>query len=68
MKSQFVETSETVNLKLHNVSDIDDIGQERVLGGTDCGFETFSWLGNVPKSIALQKLKSLAEGSMLDEK
>ena len=67
VKSPFVETPETVNLKLHNVSDIDDIGPERVLGGTDCGFETFSGLGSVPKSIALQKLKSLSEGSRLDE-
>jgi len=66
VKSPFVETPETVNLKLHNVSDIDDIGPERVLGGTDCGFETFSGLGSVPKSIALQKLKSLAEGASLD--
>ena len=60
VKSPFVETPETVNLKLHNVSDIDDIGPERVLGGTDCGFETFSGLGSVPKSIALQKLKLAA--------
>ena len=67
VKSPFVETPETVNIKLHNVSDIDDIGSERVLGGTDCGFETFSGLGSVPKSIALQKLKSLSEGSRLDE-
>ncbi len=68
VKSPFVETPETVNLKLHNVSNVDDIGPERVLGGTDCGFETFSGLGNVPKSIALQKLKSLAEGARLDER
>jgi len=65
VKSPFVETPETVNLKLHSLSDIDEIGEERVLGGTDCGFETFSGLGNVPKSIALQKLKSLAEGARL---
>ncbi len=63
VKSPFVETPETVNLKLHNVSDIDEIGEERVLG-----FETFSGLGSVPKSIALQKLKSLAEGSRLDDR
>lgn len=65
VKSPFVETPETVNLKLHNLSDIDEIGEERVLGGTDCGFETFSGLGNLPKSIALQKLKSLAEGARI---
>ncbi|MCL4421009.1 MAG: hypothetical protein M1477_04905 [Candidatus Thermoplasmatota archaeon] len=66
VKSPFVETPQTVNLKLHNISDIDEIGEERVLGGTECGFETFSGLGNVSKSIALQKLKSLAEGARLD--
>ncbi|MGP6207750.1 hypothetical protein ACNF42_06980 [Cuniculiplasma sp. SKW3] len=66
VKSPFVETPESVSQKLHNVSDIDEIGEERVLGGTDCGFETFSGMGGVPKSIALQKLKSLAEGARLE--
>ena len=68
MKSTFVEIPETVNLKLHNVSDIYGIDREKVLGGTDCSFETFSGLGNDPKSIALQKLKSLAERTKLYEK
>jgi 5-methyltetrahydropteroyltriglutamate--homocysteine methyltransferase len=66
VKSPFVETPYAVSQKLHNVSDIDDIGKERVLGGTDCGFETFSGMGGVPKNIALHKLKSLAEGAALD--
>ncbi len=66
VKSPFVETPESVSQKLHNVSDIDEIGEERVLGGTDCGFETFSGMGGVPKSIALQKLKSLAEGADME--
>ncbi len=66
VKSPFVETPYAVNQKLHNVSDIDDIGEERVLGGTDCGFETFSGMGGVPKNIALHKLKSLAEGAALE--
>ena len=66
VKSPFVETPEAVSQKLHNVSDIDDIGEERVLGGTDCGFETFSGMGGVPKNIALHKLKSLAEGAALE--
>ncbi len=65
VKSPFVETPQTVNLKLHSLSDIDDIGPERVLGGTDCGFETFTGFGNVSKNIALRKLKSLAEGARL---
>ncbi len=65
VKSPFVETPETVALKLRNLADIDGIGPERVLGGTDCGFETFDGLGNVPKSIALKKLASLAEGARM---
>lgn len=65
VKSPFVETPETVSIKLHNLADIDDIGPERVLGGTDCGFETFAGLGSVPKSIALNKLQSLSLGASL---
>lgn len=65
VKSPFVETPEAVSVRLHNLADIDEIGPERVMGGTDCGFETFAGLGSVPKSIALQKLKSLAEGARL---
>lgn len=65
VKSFFVETPETVALKLKNLADIDDIGPDRVLGGTDCGFETFDGMGSVPKKIALDKLKSLTEGAAL---
>lgn len=67
VKSPFVETPETVYLKLKNLADIDEIGPERVMGGTDCGFETFSGLGSVPRSIAVKKLKSLALGARLSE-
>lgn len=67
VKSPFVETPETVSIKLHNLADIDEIGPENVLGGTDCGFETFSGLGSVPKSIALKKLESLAKGASLGD-
>ena len=67
VKSSFVETPETVNLKLQNLADIDDIGPERVMGGTDCGFETFAGLGSVTRNIALKKLESLAKGARLRE-
>jgi 5-methyltetrahydropteroyltriglutamate--homocysteine methyltransferase len=67
VKSSFVETPETVNLKLQNLADIDDIGPERVMGGTDCGFETFAGLGSVTRNIALKKLESLAKGARLKE-
>lgn len=58
----------TFSMKLYNFSDIDDIGSQRVMGETDCGFETFSEVGNIPRSMALQKLKYFAEGSRLDIK
>ena len=58
VKLPFVETPETVNVSLHNLADLDGVGPEMVLGGTGCGFETFAVLGGVPRSIALQKLKS----------
>ena len=67
VKSPFVETPETVYQKLLNVADIDEIGPERTMGGTDCGFETFAGLGSVPRTIAVKKLKSLSIGSKLGQ-
>lgn len=66
VKSPFVETPESVFQKLENVSSIDEIGSENVMGGTDCGFETFSGLGSIPRSIAVKKLKSLSLGSRIE--
>ena len=68
VKSPFVETPETIALRLSNVASIDSIGPEKVLGGTDCGFETFENMGSVPRSIALKKLKSLVQGAELARK
>ncbi len=65
VKSPFVETPETVAVRLERISGIDDIGPGRTIGGTDCGFETFVGMGNVPKSIGLNKLSSLAKGAKL---
>lgn len=65
VKSPFVETPETVALRLQNVASIEQIGPENVLGGTDCGFETFENFGNVPKTIAEKKLQSLVKGAEL---
>ncbi|MCL5679355.1 MAG: hypothetical protein M1301_03925 [Candidatus Thermoplasmatota archaeon] len=68
VKSPFVETPETIALRLSNVASIDSVGPEKVLGGTDCGFETFENMGSVPRSIALKKLKSLVQGAELARK
>ncbi len=60
VKTPIVETPETVRDRLDRVGDI--IGGENVLGGTDCGFETFAHFGNVSYSVGLLKLEALAKG------
>jgi 5-methyltetrahydropteroyltriglutamate--homocysteine methyltransferase len=65
VKTSFVETPETVALRLARIAEIDGIGPERVMAGTDCGFETFSSLDNVSEEVALMKLDALAEGTAL---
>lgn len=67
VKSNFVETPEAVALKLESLTSIDDIGPERVIGGTDCGFQTFSWYGNITHSVGERKLKALVDGAGLLE-
>jgi 5-methyltetrahydropteroyltriglutamate--homocysteine methyltransferase len=39
------------------------VGAERVMGGTDCGFGTWSGFGSVDPDICWAKLGSLAEGA-----
>jgi 5-methyltetrahydropteroyltriglutamate--homocysteine methyltransferase len=63
VKTPIVEAPETVAMRLGFLASLDKLGPERVLGGTDCGFETFAGMGNVPKIVGLQKLKSLSEGA-----
>jgi 5-methyltetrahydropteroyltriglutamate--homocysteine methyltransferase len=41
------------------------VGQERVLGGSDCGFAQSQGLMRVPPSIMWAKLRALAEGARL---
>jgi len=68
VKSPFVETPETVALRLENVASIEQIGPENVLGGTDCGFETVHNHTSIPQSIAQKKLQSLVRGAELASK
>jgi 5-methyltetrahydropteroyltriglutamate--homocysteine methyltransferase len=65
VKSPIVESAETVAARLERLARLDKIGPERLLGGTDCGFETFASMGNVTYQVGLLKLKSLAEGAAL---
>ena len=66
VKTPFVESPETVALRLDRYAAF--LGTENILASTDCGFQTFLGLNNVPKAIALRKLAAIAEGSELEEK
>ena len=65
VKTPIVETKQTVAGRLQRLADIDKINPDDILGGTDCGFETFASFGNVPYIVGLQKLEALAEGAAL---
>ena len=43
----------------------DQVGRERVIAGTDCGFGTFAGFGPVDPDVAYLKLRSLAEGARI---
>jgi 5-methyltetrahydropteroyltriglutamate--homocysteine methyltransferase len=60
-KSNFVEHPQVVADRLVRLGRI--IGKERVLAGTDCGFDTFIRFSLVDPGVAWLKLKSLAEGA-----
>lgn len=66
VKTPFLETPETVAARLDRFAGIEGLGPERVLGGTDCGFQTFVSFHNVPYSIGLLKLESLVNGARLE--
>ena len=65
VKTPIVETKQTVAARLESLAAIDKINPDDVLGGTDCGFETFASMGNVPYTVGLQMLEALAEGASL---
>jgi hypothetical protein len=41
------------------------VGRERVLAGTDCGFDTFIRFSQVDPDVAWEKLRALSEGARL---
>jgi 5-methyltetrahydropteroyltriglutamate--homocysteine methyltransferase len=63
VKTPIVESPQTVAGRLMRVAEI--IGAHNVLGGTDCGFETFAMVDNIPYKIGLLKLEALARGAEL---
>ncbi len=64
-KTAIVETPQTVAARLEALAAIDKLDPEDLLGGTDCGFETFANFGNTTYAVGLQKLASLGEGVVL---
>jgi 5-methyltetrahydropteroyltriglutamate--homocysteine methyltransferase len=65
VKTPIVETKETVAARLERLASIDKINPNDILGGTDCGFETFANFDNVTYQVGLQKLQALADGVAL---
>ena len=65
VKTPRVETKETVAGRLERLTESGKIGPDDLLGGTDCGFETFANMGNVTREVGLQKLQALGEGAAL---
>jgi len=61
VKTPIVESPATIRNRLEQTGSI--IGEENVLGGTDCGFETFAGFDNIPYPVALQKLESLGRAA-----
>jgi 5-methyltetrahydropteroyltriglutamate--homocysteine methyltransferase len=60
-KSNFVEHPRLVADRLVQLGNI--VGKERLLAGTDCGFDTFIRFSLVDPGVAWLKLKSLSEGA-----
>jgi 5-methyltetrahydropteroyltriglutamate--homocysteine methyltransferase len=63
VKSNYIEHPQVVADRLTRLAKI--VGKERVLGGTDCGFDTFIRFSLVDPDVAWLKLKSLSEGAEL---
>jgi 5-methyltetrahydropteroyltriglutamate--homocysteine methyltransferase len=61
VKSNCVEHPRLVADRLVRLGKI--VGKERLLGGTDCGFDTFIRFSLVDPDVAWLKLKSLSEGA-----
>jgi 5-methyltetrahydropteroyltriglutamate--homocysteine methyltransferase len=61
VKSNFIEHPRVVADRLVTLGRI--IGKERLLAGTDCGFDTFIRFSLVDPGVAWLKLKSLADGA-----
>jgi 5-methyltetrahydropteroyltriglutamate--homocysteine methyltransferase len=61
VKSNHVEHPQVIADRLTRLGEI--IGKERLLAGTDCGFDTFIRFSQVDPKVAWLKLRSLVEGA-----
>jgi 5-methyltetrahydropteroyltriglutamate--homocysteine methyltransferase len=62
-KSNFVEHPQVVADRLVRLGKI--IGKDRLIAGTDCGFDTFIRFSLVDPGVAWLKLKALSEGAAI---
>ena len=62
----FVEHPELVSQRICRYAQ--NVGRERVIAGTDCGFGTFAGFGPVHPDICWMKLKALSDGAALASK
>jgi 5-methyltetrahydropteroyltriglutamate--homocysteine methyltransferase len=63
VKSNYIEHPQVVADRLVRLAKI--VGKERVMAGTDCGFDTFIRFSLVDPNVAWAKLHTLAEGAEL---
>ena len=63
VKSNYIEHPQVVADRLVRLAKI--VGKERVMGGTDCGFDTFIRFSLVDPQVAWLKLESLSAGAEL---
>jgi 5-methyltetrahydropteroyltriglutamate--homocysteine methyltransferase len=61
VKSNHVEHPQVIADRLTRLGEI--IGKERLVAGTDCGFDTFIRFSQVDPKVAWLKLRSLVEGA-----
>ncbi len=61
VKTNYIEHPRLVADRLVQVGQF--VGKDRLMGGTDCGFDTFIRWSQVDPDVAWLKLKSLAEGA-----
>jgi 5-methyltetrahydropteroyltriglutamate--homocysteine methyltransferase len=63
VKSNFIEHPQVVSDRLVRLAGV--VGRERVIAGTDCGFDTFIRFSQVDPDVAWLKLRALADGAAL---